>query len=363
MAPAGVIFRVCRSVHSVVMRRLLWSVGIAGMGMAAVLAGLVWDAVLHGADPSLAATEGLFTLSNPGHLLLVVGIAAACGGVLLTADAALALRGGGSWGGEGGRLRRVALGAAVVVLAGVAATAAWADSRGHAHPAYDNAAPHGHGLVPAVADHHSPAVPDPVPAVANAAPAHDEAHGHDDGDGHGHGPADPSGATSAQRAAADRLLADTKAAAVRWASLDAARVDGFRAITPVLNGLQHWHNQRYFTDGRVLDPRAPEELIYATTSRGPVLVAAMYLMERLGEPGPAIGGPLTVWHDHEDLCFSADGRVVGFHRPPRRTCPPGSVNQRTPEMLHVWLVDNPAGPFAAEMEPAALLAIAEGRPS
>lgn len=349
MAPAGVIFRVCGSVHSIVMRRLLWSVGIGGVGMAAVLAGLVWDAVLHGADPSLAATEGLFTLSNPGHLLLVGGIGVTCLGLLLTADAALALRGGGSWG-EAGRLRPVALGAAVVVLAGVAATAAWADSRGHAHPAIEDAAD-SQGAAPAVDGH----------AGGQAVDGHDDEH--DDGHGHGHAAEDPSGATPAQRAAADRLHADTKAAAVRWASLDVAKADGFRAITPVLNGLQHWHNQRFFTDGRILDPRAPEELIYATTSRGPVLVAAMYLMERLDEPGPTIGGPLTVWHDHEDLCFSADGRVVGFHRPPRQTCPPGSVNQRTPEMLHVWLVDNPAGPFAAEMEPTALLAIAEGRTS
>ncbi|MBW3602921.1 MAG: hypothetical protein KY434_09535 [Actinobacteria bacterium] len=324
------------------MRRLLWSVGIGGVGMAAVLAGLVWDAVLHGADPSLAATEGVFTLSNPGHLLLVGGIGVACLGLLLTADAALALRGGGSWGGEGGRLRRVTLGAAVVVLAGVAATAAWADSRGHAHPAIEDAA-HSHAAVRAVDGH-----------------ADGDTHG--DGHGDGHAAADPSGATPAQRSAADRLLADTRTAAARWASLDAAKADGFRPITPVLNGLQHWHNQRFFTDGAILDPQAPEELIYATTSRGPVLVAAMYLMERVDEPGPTIGGPLTVWHDHEDLCFSADGRVVGFHRPPRQTCPPGSVNQRTPEMLHVWLVDNPAGPFAAEMEPAALLAIAEGGP-
>ena len=355
MAPAGVIFRVCGSVHSIVMRRLLWSVGVGGVGMGAVLAGLVWDAVLHGADPSLAATEGLFTLSNPGHLLLVGGIALACLGLLLTADAALALRGGGSWGGEGGRLRRVALGAAVVVLAGVAGTAAWADSRGHAH---EGEAAHAGGTAQA-ADNHGHAADAPAVPVADAAAA---GGAHPD-DGHAHASADPSGATPAQRAAADRLLAQTKAAAVRWASLDVAKADGFRAITPVLNGLQHWHNQRFFTDGEVLDPQAPEELIYASTSRGPVLVAVMYLMERLDEPGPQIGGPLTVWHDHEDLCFSADGTVVGFHRPPRRTCPPGSVNQRTPEMLHVWLVDNPAGPFAAEMEPTALLAIAEGRTS
>jgi hypothetical protein len=356
MAPAGVIFRVEGSVHSGVMRRLLVSLAVGVGGMTVLLAGLLWDALLHADDPGLAAREGLFTLSNPGHLLLAVGIALSLVGLLAAGDAALSLRAGRTWGAGGAR--RAAVGVAALVVVAAAVTGTWAGRAGHAE--------HGDGHLTAADSGHGHSDAASEPAAAGAAPAaptseHDAAsgHGHDDGHGHAHDAVADGSPTAAQRTAADRLRAATITATRRWASPKAAESDGFRPITPVLNGLQHWHSQRFFTDGRVLEPSAPEALVYASTSRGPVLVAAMFLMERLGDKGPQLGGPLTVWHDHEDLCFSSDGRVVGFHRPPRTTCPPGSVNQRTPEMLHVWTVENPAGPFAAEMEPAALLAIAE----
>ncbi|HVF74628.1 MAG TPA: hypothetical protein VM938_06230 [Acidimicrobiales bacterium] len=321
------------------MRRLVVSLAVGLGGMALLLVGLSWDALLHAADPGLAGREGLFTASNPGHVLLALGIAVTLVGLLSAGDAALAVQAGGSWG-RGG-LRRVAAGVSVLVVGATAFTGVWAaragHDGGHETAAHDN----GHGHEPA-------AVPVAVTPPAPAAHA----------DGHGHGAAgNASGATPEQRATADRLLAETKAGAKRWASQANARADGFRPITPVWNGIQHWHNQRFHTDGKVLDPAAPEELIYASTSRGPVLVAAMYVMPEVGQPGPKVGGPLTVWHAHDDLCFTPDAMVVGFARP---NCPAGSVNLPTPEMLHVWVVDNPDGPFAPEMSPTALVAVAEG---
>jgi hypothetical protein len=307
------------------MRRLLLFLVVGVIGVALLLSGLVWDAVLHADDPGLAAREGLFTFSNPGHLLLALGIALTSAGLIGATDAALSLRAGRPWGRGGPRLAAAAL--CTLVVSGAAVTGTWATRAGHDHDDRQKA------------------------SSASEADGHSHVAG-------GHATAGP---TADQQAAADTLRADTRRATVKWASVDAARRDGYRAITPVFDGIQHWHNDRFHTDGKVLDPDAPEELVYASTTRGLVLVAAMYLMPTVGEPGPQVGGPLTVWHDHTDLCFTIEGRVVGFHRPPTLTCPAGSATARTPEMLHVWVVDNPAGPFAPEMTPAALVAIAEGR--
>src|SRR3712207_5514441 len=52
-------------------------------GAAAQLVGLGWDAVLHRLDPDLAAREGIFTLTNPGHVLFGGGIAIIVTGALM----------------------------------------------------------------------------------------------------------------------------------------------------------------------------------------------------------------------------------------------------------------------------------------
>jgi hypothetical protein len=54
--------------------------GVAGV--ATLLTGLGIDAWLHAQDETLAARECVFTLSNPGHLLLGIGMAMSCGGIL-----------------------------------------------------------------------------------------------------------------------------------------------------------------------------------------------------------------------------------------------------------------------------------------
>ncbi len=64
------------------------------LGVLSILVGLGWDAVLHTLDPELAAHEGIFTLSNPGHVLLAAGIGlAVVGSVLFPLDRARAQRG------------------------------------------------------------------------------------------------------------------------------------------------------------------------------------------------------------------------------------------------------------------------------
>jgi hypothetical protein len=149
--------------------------------------------------------------------------------------------------------------------------------------------------------------------------------------------------TPAQEAAAARLLTDTATGIERYRDLEVARADGFRP-----DGLggdtTHWLSRRNEKDGRTLDPTRPEGLVYANTKNGPVLLGAVYQMPA-GRSGPAVGGALTVWHKHKNICVSAVARTLSGIASPFGRCPAGSVMLDTPEMIHVWVVPQPGGPF------------------
>jgi hypothetical protein len=86
--------------------------------------------------------------------------------------------------------------------------------------------------------------------------------------------------------------------------------------------------------------------VFENTADGPVLVSAMYLLDRgtTMDDVPDVAGPLTVWHDHQNLCWDATGqRLAGVLVD--GTCRPGGTFQGTSPMLHVWLTDQECGPF------------------
>jgi hypothetical protein len=166
----------------------------------------------------------------------------------------------------------------------------------------------------------------------------------------------PESITPQQSAAAVQLVEATKAGIARYANVAVAIADGYRPATPLGASTIHYANAVQMRRGRLLDPRHPDELVYATTRHGLVLLGAMYMTHGLAEPGPDIGGALTDWHMHTNLCFvlgkwAIDGFVTPFGQ-----CPVLSINVTTPAMLHVWTFDNPRGPYG-ELDPADLARI------
>jgi len=320
--------------------RVLRLLVLAAGGLALLLAGLAFDAVAHARDPGLAATEGVLTLSNPGHLLAGIGVAvvvvALVGGL-----ATMVLAGRGSR--PLAAPARVGLvgGALALALAagGVGACAAAGSGDREHHPA--TAASHVH----TGAGGTGTAAPDGTggPQAAGTAGAGLP--------GHAHGPdlPDVAAAGAEERARAEALWKASVANAERWRDPEAAAAAGFR-----FEGRQrapdrpvrflHVPNPAWRADGRVLDPTRPETLVYW---RGPsdrlVLVGVMYTAAR-GEPGPTVGGPITRWHDHESCRDPATGAKLG--RPVDGTCPDGQVFRRSGEMMHVWFTDDLASAFA-----------------
>jgi hypothetical protein len=294
------------------MRRLAGFLAAGLVGVVALLSGLALDSYLHAQDPELAHREGLFSLSNPGHVLLGVGIAFVVVGVVGAAYTALPY---GVW------VRRGLLGGAFALMVVSGDIAGWAASVQWSGAGASNETAHAHSTT---------------------------------------GPTRPP--TAAELEAATRLLTETRAAAAKFRDLNIALAAGYKPMEPPEFQIVHYVNPGYMVDADILDPQHVQSLIYYNGKQGTQLIGAMYIMPRRGMEGPQIGGPLTVWHQHANLCFdNVTGMAVAFAHSgifdtdaKSGACPRGSTNKTTPQMLHVWLIDNPDGPFASDMEPAVL---------
>lgn len=152
--------------------------------------------------------------------------------------------------------------------------------------------------------------------------------------------------TASQQAAAVALVDQTVAAAAPYKSLAAAKAAGYIPVTKSGARIVHYINPAIYREGIDISPTAIPALVYANTSHGAVLLAAMYLMPKTGgSTPPQPGGCLTQWHIHTDLCFSS-GKVVGNDS--AGACTNGSVNQVSQPMMHVWMTPVTGGPLAPD---------------
>lgn len=157
-------------------------------------------------------------------------------------------------------------------------------------------------------------------------------------------------ATPEQVSAAQGLAEATAAAMTRYARLADALAAGFELPANATGTDVHIENPEFKKDGRVLDPQRPETLVYAIEGGRATLLGVVYVMEQAGVPAPQPGGPITRWHAH-NICLTVLPPGFGVVSP-FGSCPALSLNLTTPEMMHVWVVDNPGGPFAEGLDAA-----------
>ena len=156
------------------------------------------------------------------------------------------------------------------------------------------------------------------------------------------------GVSLQQQARAEAVLARTVERLPKWADPAFAEANGFRSIRDGSTGVEHYLNRTFIEDDVMLDPDQPESLVYDTTVSPKKLVAAMYM----ATPGttletvPDIGGALTQWHIHNNLCFNGQGQVAGLTQGDGSCRAPLVKGEEIP-MIHAWIVSRPCGPFSA----------------
>ncbi len=159
------------------------------------------------------------------------------------------------------------------------------------------------------------------------------------------------GVTPAELHRADTLLAATIKDLKRFQTPAMAYAAGYRTIGDGITGDEHYTNWSYVNDGHILDPTRPESVVYEVRNGKQQAVAAMYSLPfgSTFADVPDVGGALTQWHVHRNLCLTNNPqqRVVAGITSENGGCPAGTSKAGNTPMMHVWVVPNPCGPFAA----------------
>jgi hypothetical protein len=159
------------------------------------------------------------------------------------------------------------------------------------------------------------------------------------------------GVTPAEQHRAEQLIEDTITDLRRFETPAEAYAAGYRSIGDALTGDEHYVNWSYVDDGHILDPLRPESIVYEYRGSAQQAVAAMYMLP-FGSTFanvPDVGGSLTQWHVHRNLCLTNNPqqKIVAGLTSLNGGCPTGTSKAGDTPMLHVWIVPNQCGPFAA----------------
>ncbi len=292
-------------------------------GIFTLLVGLGWDVVLHRRDATLAAREGVFTLTNPGHLLFALGIALCVVGALLF----LAVR---IFDGKFSFMRFLTLGGAASFLIVCAllsfALAASSESvlaGGHTHTTNEIGQP----------DNHEHA---PLPDTQQSGTTSDLAqfpHQHLESGPHIQ-------LTSARQptpddvARANAVNQAARQALAKYKDVRIAEQDGYKMFAPGIPGQEEFHFTK--TSNSILaafsfDPTKPTSLLYRKSSDGNfVLVGLMYhapakfTQAQLDQRYPTSVAP---WHLHTNICLAPRGHeaISAYVGPSAKFGPKGSI--------------------------------------
>jgi hypothetical protein len=162
-------------------------------------------------------------------------------------------------------------------------------------------------------------------------------------------------ATPKEQKAADDFVKRCFDAAIanNWFDLQQGLADGF--LTKGTDK-RHHRNDDYVVDGIQLDPDRPEYLMYYPDPEQPgesALTGLMFLADAAQSRGFQFAGPLALWHYHiykNARCWARDGLLSTGMIDRNGGCITGGVPiHRSPEMVHVWLIDHPRGPFSTGM--------------
>lgn len=262
------------------------------VGVFTVILGLGLDAIEHRRDATLAAREGIFTLSNPGHLLFAIGVAlGVLGAILFLAgrafDGKFSLPRVAFWGSLASMLVVCAL-----VSFALAATTDGALAGSHSHTHDENA------TAPADAHTHDLSNPDQLRHQHLESGAHIQLTS-----------ARPQNAEDAARASSIKEAA--RQATAKYQDLKAAEQDGYKMFGQGLSNQKEYHFSK--TTNSILsvftfDPAKPTSLLYAKDANGSfVLTGVMYMTPANFTEGQLDARyPISTgqWHKHVNICLA-----------------------------------------------------------